>query len=80
MDSSDESEVGGLLYYGKTAVPLHININELGFPQPLTLIKTDNSVSEVIITATVRQKSFKVMDIIFYLMKYHVKLKSFLYT
>ena len=54
VDSTAKSEVGGLFYTMKTASPLHITFNELGFPQPPTPIKTDNSAAEGIITATVR--------------------------
>ena len=54
--SAAESEVGGLLQNGKTEVPLRIKPHELGFTQPPTPIKTDNSAAKGIVTATVRQK------------------------
>ena len=43
MDSSDKVEVGGILRNGQSAVPLHINLKKLGFTQPPTTIKADNS-------------------------------------
>ena len=54
--STAESELGGLFHNGKKASPLRITLKELGFPQPLTTIKTDNPTDEVIVTATVRKK------------------------
>ena len=57
MASAAEAEVGGLFHNGQTAVTLIITLHELGFTQPPTPIKTDNSAAEGIFTATVRQKS-----------------------
>ena len=67
--SAAEEEVGGLFQNEQTAVPLCITLHELGFTQPPTPIKTDNSAAEGIINATVRQKRFKAMDMQFYWMK-----------
>ena len=74
--SAAESEVGGLFHNGQTAVPLRITLHELGFTQPPTPIKTDNSAAEGIVTATVRQKRSKAMDMQFYWMKDRVKQKE----
>ena len=60
--SASESEVGGLFHNGQRYVPLRITLQELYFNQPPTPIKTDNFASEGIVTATVRQKSSKAMD------------------
>ena len=76
--SEAKAEVGGLFQNGKIAVPLRITHHELGFPLPLAPIKTDNSASEGIATATVRQESSKAMDMQFYWMKDRFKKKSFL--
>ena len=75
--SAAEAEVGGLFQNGQTEVPLIITLHELGFNQPPTPIKTDNSVAEGIVTATVRQKIPKAMDMRFYWMKFRVKQKDF---
>ena len=56
VESTAEAEVGGLFHNGQTAVPLIITLHELGFSQPPTPIKTDNSAAEDIVTAAVRQK------------------------
>ena len=44
------------------AVPLRITLHELGFTQPPTPIKTDNSAAERFVIATVNQKRSKAMD------------------
>ena len=54
--SAEEAEAGGLLHNGQTAVPLIITLHELGFTQPQTPIKIDNSAAKGIFTAVVRQK------------------------
>ena len=77
MVSGSEAEVGGLFHNGQTSVPLRIKLRELGFPQPPTPIKTDNSAAEFIVTATVRQKNSKAMHMQFYWMKDRVKQKYF---
>ena len=41
--SASEAEVGGLFHNRKTAAPLQITLHELGFTQPPTPVKTDNS-------------------------------------
>ena len=64
---------------GKTAITLLITLRELGFTQPPTPIKTYNSAAEGIVTATVRQKRSKAMDMRFYWMKDRVKQKDFLF-
>ena len=53
--SASEAEVGGLFHNGQTAVPLRITLYELGFTQPPTPIKTDNSVDKGMVSATVRE-------------------------
>ena len=63
--STTKAEVGGLFHNGQTAVPLRITLHELGFAQPPTPIKIDNSAAKGIVTATVRQKRYKAMDMEF---------------
>ena len=68
-----EAEFRGLFHNGQTAVSLLITIHELGFTQPPTPNKRDNSADEGIVAAMVRQKSSKAMDMRLYWMKYRVK-------
>ena len=77
VESAAKAEVGWLFHNGKTAVPLRITLHELGFTQPPTPMKTDNSKAEGIVTATVRQKRSKAMDMWFYWMKDRLKQKDF---
>ena len=44
--SAAKAEVGGLFYNGQTAVPLRITLHELGFTEPPTPIKTNNSAAK----------------------------------
>ena len=76
--SGSEAEVGGLFQNGKTAVPFRITLHELSFLQPPTPIKTYNSATKGIVTATVRQKWSKEMNMRFYWMKDRVKQKKIL--
>ena len=54
-----EAEVGVLFHNGQTAVTLRITLHELGFPQPPTPIKKDNSTAEGIFATKVIQKRSK---------------------
>ena len=71
--SADKVEVSGLFYNVLTYVPLRITLNGIGFSQPPTPIKTDNSSSEGIVTVTVRKKSSKAIYMRFYWIKDRVK-------
>ena len=63
--SAVKAEVGGLFHNGQTVAPLQITLHELGFTHLPTPIKTHNSAVEGIVTATVRQKRSKAMDMRF---------------
>ena len=54
--SSAKSEVEENLHTGKKSVTLHISLNELGFTQPPTPTKTDNSAAEGVFNATDKKK------------------------
>ena len=75
--SATKAEVWGLSHNGQTAVSLLITLDERGFTQPPTPIKTYNSAAEGIVTVTVRQKRSKATDMKFYWMKERVKQKDF---
>ena len=70
---ASKAGVGRLFHNGQRAVPLCINLKELGFLQSPTPIKIDNSSEEGIVTATVIQKRSKAMDMRFYWMEEMVK-------
>ena len=66
-----------MFHNGKTDVLLRITLHEIDLPQPTTPIKTDNSAAEGIVTATVRHKISKEMDMRFYWTKDRVKKNTF---
>ena len=74
-----KAEVRGLFHNGQTVVPLRITLHKLGFSQPPTPIKTDNSAAKGIVTAMVRQNRSKTIYMRFYWMKDRVKQKEFLF-
>ena len=66
VSSAAEAELGGLFYNGKEACPIRITLEELGYPQPPTVIVTDNSTATGIANDTVKQKRSKAIDMRFY--------------
>ena len=78
MASAAEAELGALFHNGQVAVPIRTCLAEMGFPQPPTPIKTDNSTAAGIINSSIRQKKSKAMDMRFYWIKDRVSQKHFL--
>jgi hypothetical protein len=66
LSSAAETELGGLFYNGKEAVPERITLEELGHQQPPTPMVTDNSTASGIANDCVKQKRSKAMDMRFY--------------
>jgi hypothetical protein len=66
VSSAAEAELGGLFYNGKEACPIRITLEELGYPQPPTVIVTDNSTATGIAHDTVKQRRSKAIDMRFY--------------
>ena len=69
MSSAAESELGALFMNAKTAVPMRKTLEELGHPQPLTPIQTDNSTAYGVINNKIQPKATKAMDMRFYWLK-----------
>ena len=69
MASSAEAEVGALYMNAQEAVSIRQCLIEMGHPQPPTLMKTDNSTAQGILTGTIKQKRLKAIDMQFYLLK-----------
>ena len=46
MTSASEAEVAALFYNCKAAQPLNIALEEIGHPQPKTLVITDDKIAE----------------------------------
>jgi hypothetical protein len=56
MSSASEAEVGALFLNGQESCPLRITLEEMGYPQPATLIQTNNSVAHSIANDTAKQR------------------------
>ena len=78
MASAAEAELGALFYNGQAAEPIRTCLEEMGYPQPSTPIKTDNSTAAGIVNSSIRQKKSKAMDMRFYWIKDRVSQKHFL--
>ena len=77
MASAAEAEVGGLFINGQTACPLRTTLEELGHPQPPTIIVTDNACAKGIADGSVKQKRSKAIDMRFYWIRDRVDQKQF---
>jgi hypothetical protein len=77
MASAAEAEVGGLFINGQAACPLRVALQEMGHPQPPTIIVTDNQCAEGIANDTVKQKRSKAIDMRFYWIRDRVEQKQF---
>jgi Reverse transcriptase (RNA-dependent DNA polymerase) len=69
MASAAEAEVGGLFINGQAACPIRTTLEELGHPQPPTIIITDNECALGIANDTVKQRRSKAIDMRFYWIK-----------
>ena len=69
MSSAAEAELAALFMNAKLAVPIRQALIEMGFPQPATRVKTDNSTAYGIINDTIKQNRSKAMDMRIYWLK-----------
>ena len=65
MASAAEAEVGTLLASAQLAAPARATLEELGFPQPATPVKTDNSTANGVMNGTIKQQRSKAIDMRF---------------
>jgi hypothetical protein len=65
MSSAAESELGSLYLNTRKGVEERNILEEMGHPQPLTPVQTDNSTAEGIINSQVQPKHTKAMDMRF---------------
>ena len=66
MSSAAEAEIAGLFMNAKYVVPIRQTLIEMGFPQPATKIKTDNSTANGFANKTIKQNRSKAIDMRFY--------------
>lgn len=77
MSSAAEAEAIGIYHNSRTAVPIRTALEELGHPQPPTIIKTDNSTAHGILNSKIRQKRSKAFDMNVYWIKDRIKQNQF---
>ena len=63
VSSAAETETAGVFYNAETAIPIRHMLKQLGYPQPPTPIKTDNSTANGFIHNNIHQKKLKSWDI-----------------
>jgi hypothetical protein len=64
--SAAEAEIGALFFNGQDGCMLRTTLTELGHPQPVTTIQTDNECANGIANDIVKQKQSKATDVRFY--------------
>ena len=62
MGSSAEAEVAALYLNAQEAIPLRYCLEELGHPQPATIIRTDNQTAKGFVRGTIKQKRSRTFD------------------
>ena len=62
MSSAAEAEVAALFINARAILPLQVTCKELGYSQPATPMRTDNSTASGIINGTFAQDRNKAMD------------------
>jgi hypothetical protein len=78
MASTTEAEFGALFHNARDAVPLHTALIEMGHPQPVTPIQTDNACAAGISNETVKQRRSKAIDMLFYWIHDQIKQGQFM--
>ena len=66
MSSAAEAELGALFINAKMAVSMRQTLAELGHPQLLTPIQTDNATAQALLTNKIMPKALKAMDMHFH--------------
>ena len=66
MASAAEAELGALFLNCQEAGPIRITLEEMGHPQPPTLVQVDDSTTLGIATGTINQHKSKAMNMRFY--------------
>jgi hypothetical protein len=75
--SAAEAEIAALFFNGQDGCMLRATLTELGHPQPVTTIQTDNQCANGIANDTVKQKQSKAIDMRFYWIRDRVRQGQF---
>jgi hypothetical protein len=77
VSSTAEAELGALFHNGREARPIRATLEEMGHPQPPTIIETGNNAAAGIINDFIKQKWSKAMDMRFHWMRDRVRQGQF---
>jgi hypothetical protein len=77
LSSASEAELAGVFRNAKAACPIRATLEELGHPQPPTVIVTDNTTAAGIANDSVKQKRSKAIDMRFYWIRDRVRQGQF---
>jgi hypothetical protein len=73
LSSAAEAEIAALFENAKKATILRTTLMEMGYPQPVTPIQTDNSTACSFANDTIKQQRSRAIDMCFYLVRDRVK-------
>jgi hypothetical protein len=77
LSSASEAELCSLFLAGKAACPIRATLEELGHPQPPTVLVTDNTTAAGIANDSLKQKLSKAIDMRFYWIRDRVRQDQF---
>jgi hypothetical protein len=80
VSSAFEAEYAALFLNGQTGIGLRHTLHDLGFPQPATPIKSDNSCAVGVVNRTVTQRRSKAIDMRLHWIRDRVKYGDFTVT
>ena len=69
MTSAMEAEIATLFLNAKLIIEYQQTLEEMGHPQPPSIIRTDNKIAHGILTGTMQQKRSKLIDMKFHWLK-----------
>jgi hypothetical protein len=77
MSSAAEAECGALFLNAKEGTVIRTTLEEMGYPQPPTPLKTDNSTADGIANDTIKQRRSRAIDMRFYWVRCRVNQGQF---
>jgi hypothetical protein len=77
LSSASEAEIGALYENTKKAAILCVTLEEMGYPQPATPVKTDNSTACGIANDNIKQQRSRAIDMRFHWVRDHVRQGQF---
>ena len=66
MTSAAEAETGAMYINSREAVPQRMTLSEMGHPQPITPMQTDNLAAHAVVTNNVQPRRTKAMEMRFH--------------